>query len=277
MRVASLMAASLLLALPLSAQGERMTVQVIDSLAQPIPFAWVQLTGGVIRVADDSGRAVFNSPPRDSLQLQVRRMGFLPFTGWLPRTAAGNYLVTLAPAPRALAVSRIEERRNTPLARAGFYDRLDRAQNSATVARFITPEELDFRNPAKLTQVLMGEQTIRVRFFNQRALLEGRGSRCGLAVVLDGRLMTGMLEELVNVDLNPALRRDLERATSAAAQDSVRRIHAGTMTSVDELINAGSVAAVEIYPSPASVPAELQRLAGSQSCGVVAIWSGGRR
>jgi hypothetical protein len=47
--------------------------------------------------------------------------------------------------------------------------------------------------------------------------------------------------------------------------------------SIDELITASSVAAIEIYGSVMSAPVELQRVAGSQGCGIIAIWTGSRR
>jgi hypothetical protein len=35
--------------------------------------------------------------------------------------------------------------------------------------------------------------------------------------------------------------------------------------------------AIEIYPSSANAPAELQSLAGRGSCGIVAVWTGPRQ
>lgn len=46
---------------------------------------------------------------------------------------------------------------------------------------------------------------------------------------------------------------------------------------IDELVDAGSVAGIEIYPGTANAPAELIPLTGGGSCGIVAVWTGGRR
>lgn len=260
------------------AQREVVMMTVRDDSLRTIPFAWVQLEGGIANVGDDSGRVTFKHAARDSLRFHVRRMGFLPFYGYARRSGEASYEAILKVAPRALQTVRVEERRNTSLALTGFYDRMDRAKRGASTARFITPEELDLRNPGRVSQMLAGETSIKVSTFNMRVLLEGRGRRCGMNVILDGRQMTGMLEELKNVDQNPQLRRDLERVMGdPQGEHAVMQRHAATMTSVDELINAGSVAAIEIYPSPASVPVELLRMMGKGTCGVVVLHSGARK
>jgi hypothetical protein len=49
---------------------------------------------------------------------------------------------------------------------------------------------------------------------------------------------------------------------------------------IDELINLNEVAAIEIYASAANAPAEMIPLVGTSqqgACGIVAIWTGGRR
>jgi hypothetical protein len=263
----------------LGAQGDLVTVTVIDSAQRVIPFAFVQLNGGTTRTADDSGRASFRFEPRDSIRVHVRRMGFKPFQGFLRHTGEGRYAVTLLTAARTLETVKVEERRNTSLARTGFYDRMERVQRGAYAARLITPEELDLRNPAKITQMLHGEPSISiVNMGGNRPVVLGRGANCGMNIILDGHQMTGMMEELKNIDQNPQLRRELMAVWgNAQAEYDVLSRHARMLTSVDELINAGSVAAIEIYYSQASVPVEFQRMSGKNSCGAIVIWSGARK
>jgi hypothetical protein len=50
----------------------------------------------------------------------------------------------------------------------------------------------------------------------------------------------------------------------------------GMKLAIDELVDGPSVLAVEIYPSTANAPAELIPLTGNGSCGIVAVWTGGR-
>jgi hypothetical protein len=274
--------ASLLLLVSLAtsagAQQDRSIVVVTDSLRRPIPFAFVQLVRGVARVADDSGRAFLGAVPDDSLRLSVRRMGFEPFIGWVRRSGPSEYHVTLGAVARALAEVTVEARQNTVLAKTGFYDRLERTQRGAASARFWTPEELDMRNPAKLSQVLAGESMVQMKFYRGRPILIGRGQDCGFTILLDGRLIPATLESAHDL----TGRRDIERAMIRGGGDpgeQERQVGAlmSTLISVDELITGASVAAIEVYGSISAAPVELQRLAGRSRCGIIAIWSGARK
>jgi len=244
----------------LHAQTDRVTIQVTDVKGNAIPFAFVQITKGVSRVADDSGRAVFSIKNADSLNLQVRRIGFDPFSGWAKRrNESGAFVVDLIPLPRTLDPVTIAGRRDTPLARTGFYDRVERIQRGAYSARMITPEEMELRNPIRVSQVLAGESLVKVTPFNGKAVLMGRGIACAMTILLDGQRLTGTYEEAVGNPSPPPM---------------------SSLGSIDEIINAQSIAAIEVYGSAAAVPAELQRVAGSrlaQGCGLVAIWTGSRR
>ena len=240
-----------------SAQSDRAVVVVTDPAGNAIPFAFVQIENGASRVADDSGRAVFNIKSADSLKLQVRRIGFEPFIGWSMRSAeTGTFLADLLPLARTLDPVAIRARRDTPLARTGFYDRVERVQRGAYSARMITPEELDMRNPLRISQIFSGERYVKVTPMAGRVVLMGRNALCAMTILLDGRRVLGTLEEAIG-STNPP-------PTSS-------------LMSIDELITASSVAAIEIYGSVMSAPVELQRVAGSQGCGIIAIWTGSRR
>ncbi len=261
MRQIILASTLLLLAAPLGAQRKDDTViRVTDVEGRVIPFAFVQIENGASRVADDSGRAVFNSRSPDSLRLQVRRMGFSPFIGWARRdTATREFVADLVALPRALNEVTVEGRRDTPLARRGFYDRMERVQKGAYAARFITPEELDFRNPTALTHVLGDNPYVKVTPAGYRKyVLLSRNPNCAMTVLLDGMRAPGTLEEGIG--------------------DRPGKPPMNMLISVDELVNVSSVAGIEIYGSMASAPVELQRAAGnSGGCGIVAIWTGSRR
>ncbi len=254
--------ATAVVAAPLGAQDdeERIVVRVTDVQGRVIPFAHVRIENGVARVADDSGRAVFNSPPPEELRLQVRRMGFSPFVGPAQRdSVTGEYIADLAPLPRALDAVTVAGRRNTPLARNGFYDRMERVQKGAYSARLITPEELDFRNPMSVTQMLSGESMVKVTPAGYRkSVLMSRNPGCAMTILLDGQRALGTLEESIGFGPN--------------------KPPASMLISVDELVSVQSVAAIEIYGSMASAPVEFQRAAGnSGGCGLVVLWTGSRR
>lgn len=258
----ALVALSVLLApaaLPAQQAQERIVMRVLDPETKPIPYALVTIRDGVSRVADDSGMVVFNEPPKDSMRFVARRIGYEPFSGWVNRSPiTGEFAVALRILPRSIAAVQITDRANTPLGRSGFYDRVQRVQRGAYSARMITPEELEIRNPIKLTQMLQGENLVRVqRYDMNRSMLTGRGGTCGMTILLDGMRVGGTLEELLENRTNPP--------------------PVSTLTSVDDLVTAQSIAAIEIYASVASIPSELQRTAGNVQCGLVAIWTGRRR
>ena len=104
-----------------AAQDDRTVIQVTDVRGNAIPFALVQIVNGVGRVADDSGRAIFNIKPKDSLNIQARRIGFQPYIGWVKRNVtSGLYVADLPLVPRSLDPVTISGRRDTPLARTGI-------------------------------------------------------------------------------------------------------------------------------------------------------------
>lgn len=246
-------------------------VAVRDRGGQAIPYAVVTVKSGVNRVANEDGVVELPAPvDADSVELVVRRIGYRPFGEFVHVVEDGRFIVEMDPLPRALNPRTITERRDTPLARRGFYERMERVRRGATVARFITPEELDSRQVNVVSAILAGESYVKIERFGTRPILTGRTPGCALAVIVDGMRMTGMVEELYTRE----------------GQDEVRRLGGGqtgtsrflaSRTSVDDLLSAQSVAGMELYPTAAAAPIELQRAAGNGWCGILAIWSGGRQ
>jgi hypothetical protein len=235
-------------------------VRVRDSNGQPIAHAFVEVEGGRGRVADDSGRVFIDAAP-DSLRLKVRRIGHAPFVGRVGRARSGEFEVALKSLAQTLAAVTVTERAvKSPLELAGFYDRVQRAQRGTFNADFITPEELEGRQGARPTDLFQGRRFVSVeRTPGQysQTYLQGRG-RCRMTVYLDGRL------------LQPEPPRGA-RSAGPRSQGVVP---------IDELINLNEVAAIEIYASAANAPAEMIPLVGTSqqgACGIVAIWTGGRR
>lgn len=251
--------------------GPISAVLVTDREGQPIPYALVTVGNSVARVADATGVAQLPAPiDADSVRMVVRRIGYNPFGEWAQLDPEGTmFAVRLAAIPRALNPTTISARRDTPLARRGFYDRLERVSRGATVGRFITPEELNARNSSQISSVLAGEPYIRIQRSNGKPILTGRQPGCGFQVVLDGMRINGMVEEIYTDDGQEQVRR-----LGGGAQGTARFLQG--RQSIDELISGLSVAAIEIYPSAAGAPPEIQRAAGTESCGIVAIWTGDR-
>jgi hypothetical protein len=250
-----------------AAEAQDRRLLVADSAGTPIPFAMVTLPGGTRRVGTDSGYAsVGKVALGDSIKLVVRRVGYAPFEGWV-RAVADPLVVRLSPLARALAAVTVSERANTPLARTGFYDRLERSRRGTAGGRFITPEELDLRNPSHISQMLGGESQVKLVRQMGKVLLTGRGHGCAMTVLIDGMRLSGMVEEVYTQEGIAEHRND----PRAIEQFLLAR------QTVDDVVSALSVAAIEIYPRASSAPVEIQRHAGAEACGIVAIWTGSRQ
>lgn len=271
-RVRGAIAASLLLiATGLPAQEQTATVSVVDAAGMPVPFAVVAAGNTTARVADDSGRVVIPSSQGDSILFRVRRIGFQEFYGPLPRSSDNRYLVTLTALASTLATVTVKERASTPLANRGFYERVDRVQRGAIVGQFITPEDLNEANASTVSAMLRRSRYARiVRTRPTRGpavtVILGRGG-CGMNIVLDGQLLTGTAQDEV----------EAEASTSINPGGSSQGRGGGNSPDIDQVIDARSIMAIEVYPSSANAPAELIPFGGDGACGIVAIWTGARR
>lgn len=272
LRVSGIIAVSALsLVTALPAQEQTATVSVVDAAGMPIPFAVVVAGNATARVADDSGRALVPSARADSIRFRVRRIGYQAFYGQLPRSAENRYVVTLTALASTLATVTVKERASTPLANRGFYERVDRVQRGAIVGQFLTPEDLDEANASSVSAMLRRSRYARiVRSRPTRGpavtVILGRGG-CGMNVVLDGQLLTGTAQDEV----------EAEASTSINPGGSSRGRSGGNSPDIDQVIDARSVMAIEVYPSSANAPAELIPFGGDGACGIVAIWTGARR
>ncbi|MHB1071044.1 MAG: hypothetical protein ACYC1W_14420 [Gemmatimonadaceae bacterium] len=244
------------------APAKGVVVRVRDSNGAPIAHAFVEVEGGRGRVADDSGRVFLEAAP-DSLRLQVRRIGLKPFIGRVGRTArTGEFDVVLSATAQTLAAVTVTERgMRTPLERTGFYDRMQRAQRGAFNGEFITPEELEARPGTRTTDLFQGRRFVfpnRTRGLSPQLYLMGRGG-CKMSVYLDGQLM------------RPEGQRGSLRSGASDPTGIVP---------IDDIVNINEVAAIEIYATAANAPGELVPPTGAAqqgACGIVAIWTGGRR
>lgn len=240
-------------------------VVVRDTTGFAVPYAVVDANPGGRRVADAEGVVSYPRVSADSVRVIVRRIGYSVATGWLRSDREG--LVELTPLPRALAAVTVTARQNTMLAQRGFYDRMERVQNGAMVGEFITPEDLDRLSPMTLSRALRESRYVRVAGRSGSVATTqflGRAD-CGYTVLVDGVRIESLQDDLPGLtSINP-------RGTS--------RNTAGRKPSMEELVMGSAIAAIEVYPSAANAPSELQARAmgGRGSCGIMAIWTGGRR
>lgn len=226
-----------LLAVPIVVQSQSQAfLRVVDLDGIPIPYAMVTVQGAA-RSADTTGRVFVGDRRVLTVEVGVRRMGYVPFAGVAAReSTADNFTVVLQPVQRELETVRTIAPKNTPLSRTGFYDRMERVRKGAILGEFITPEELELRGRGGVLGVFYGKQYARPV---GRGALAGRRN-CKMQIVLDGMMI--------------------------AQRDNL-----------EELISINEVMGIEIYPSTANAPHELIPNAFRGSCGIVALWTGPRQ
>lgn len=241
MRVISALVCASLSAGTLPAQSA--TLEVRDTNGFPIPYAVVTVNGAGERPTDARGRLALTDPMGQPLRVSVRRIGYTPFSG--TASCAGEppaCSVTLARIAAAVDSLVVVASPDTPLARSGFYDRMERVRTGAMRGLFILPEELESRNASRVTDLLAGRRFVRV----SNGVLYGLNG-CRMHIVVD--------------------------RVHVSARDRME----ARGSRIDDLVIATEVAAIEVYASTTSTPAELQVLASEDSCGMVVIWTGGRR
>lgn len=219
---------------------------VVDSAGTPIPHVLIDGGPQARGLTNLSGEFRILLPPKNRVEIQVRRIGYLPGKVLVQPGGDTTVTVTLAQLGIILETQIIHAREQTAkLTSIGFYDRMNQSINGALVGEFILPEEIEMRRPNRATQMLEGRRGIRVqRFGNCYDIttcyrVTGSGS-CAATVYLDGR----RLNKLQNPNEAP---------------------------SIDDLVGPTAISAIEIYPRGSSAPPQFQSLSGT--CSIVAIWT----
>ena len=226
--------------------------QVTDPEGAPLAYANVQINGGRRYISDDSGRFTMPITVSGGFMLLFRRIGFNPEEMKLDSVPTAVLRVRMSPAAAALPEMRVIA--SSPFASLniyGFYRRMADVERGINRGYFITPEELQTRNPFMVTSAVEHLPNIRIRPaplplvagpkppLNLR-IEDGRG--CPLTVYVD------------RVKVSPVLSRG-----------AMRDEHINT------LLVPTTLAGVEVYPRRAGAPPEFALSDGT--CGVVLIWT----
>lgn len=242
-----------LLAAPASAQERRaVTGTVVDSGGRPVQYAMIDGGGNARALTNLSGEFRLLLPPKNKVEVNVRRIGFLPAKVLIEPGGDTTVTVTVAQLGIMMETQVIRAREQTvKLSVTGFYERMNQAVNGALIGEFVLPEEIEIRKPNRATQLFEGRRGIRVRRFGNCYdvttcyRITGTGD-CAATVYLDGRR------------LNP-----INQGSAAAG--------IAATPSIDDILNPSAVSAIEIYPRGSSAPPQFQSLAGT--CAIVAIWT----
>lgn len=263
------LALPLSVAVPPAAAAQEVRVQgvVRNEASQPVPFANIH-TGGTRRgITDDSGHFALVAAAHRELILEIRRIGFRPQRLVLTPAADTSLEIVLATVSTILpgeVITATQPRKSLVL--SGFYRRMQDREKGINTGHFLTEEDIERRNPLKLTRMFEGLPSVRViRFNTQRA----PGGMLGVGVARTQCLTDSDPDCQVPAGLNQCpmvVYVDGRRINSLAAHKDV-----GYAFGIDGLLQPSAVAGIEVYAHAGRIPPEFQSLAGT--CGAILIWT----
>ena len=215
---------------------------VRDTGGRTLSGAEIRAGAGHTTLSDAEGRFAIMGVPADTVQLLVRRIGYLPADVILAADpgARVELAVNLVPSAVELGTIVIEGRQlSTHLHRNGFYDRQRRS-----FGKLFGPEEIE-RSATPLTGFLYQVPNVRIRRERGGAAVAygsaGAGRQCPLNVYLDGILIRWAGE-----------------------------------AGLDNIINRQDILAIEVYPRATLLPSSLGRTGqGTSSVGGLGSPGGG--
>lgn len=229
----------------------QLTVTVTDELTnEPLAGVRVRLTSaGIDAATDGRGRATLGGITPGAHILLVQRLGYAPESAVIEFTAGATVEadLPLRMIPAKLdEVEVTEDRRNASLDRNGFY----RRQRVNGFGTFLGEEEIERRRKrgATVLDLLRTTRGISIEYrYGKPEIISSRGASsillgpCRPLLFIDGILFRIPLDE-----------------------------RGRPMASIDQVVVADHIAAMEVYPSGVGAPLEL---GGGSGCGSIAIWT----
>ncbi len=241
-----------------AAHAQDRVVRVISSDSQPIAYAFVQANGGRSQLSDEDGRVSMGSGKKQTLTLEVRRIGFTPFYGKIdfPDTAIVIPIVLPGVAQQLGSVKVTANKAASSLQLNGFYRRWLDAQRGVTSATFIGPEEIDKRNASRVSSMLGGVNGLNSTRTStgNTVLTSSGGGTCPMAIIIDGRKVCP--------------------ASGCNFQDYSKGLNDMNSVLIDQVIDINSVAGIEVYKRGGNMPSDFHV---DGECGAVALWTGTRK
>jgi hypothetical protein len=242
-----------------SPQGSPVRVlgTIIDSNGRAIQFANVKaLPNGNRVIAGTDGRFSIQVDPSVKA-IEIRRIGFEPKVVNSEAWSDSALTISLTALPAKLERVRIEaEQQVRSLTIRGFYERQTELENGINHGFMITPEEIDQRKGARVTDFLLGHPGVKVATVkpprpydqNARVGLQPQGSgNCRMEIYVDGI-----------------------RFYTKGPKDPLRHGDLGDLY-INDQIPTTTIAAMEVYPRAVGAPPKYQTLNGD--CGVILIWT----
>lgn len=224
---------------PADATSPRQTGYVAGSVRDP---AGVVVVGAQVSLVGLLGRGTTGTDGTFRIgavggarTLVVRRLGFRPesLSVTVPPGGTTEVSVRLVPTPQTLAPVVVA---STDIRRFPPRLRAFHQRRERGFGRFFTAEEIDKRNPAVVTDLLRTVPGVRITRRGAENVVTFRNQRCTPLIWIDGM---------------PAVAGYLD----------------------PDVFTPNSLAGIEVYSGPATVPTELMWMRGQGSCGVIALWT----
>ena len=256
--LATLVLATLAVAAPLAAQGSYrfVALHVSDEGTQaPLPGVRVAVQGVADRdwTTDDRGDVLLAVAPERPAVLQLRRIGYASRA--LEIAAGSNQAslrVTLSASALQLDTAKIVGDARSQML-AGFEHRRSLGAGSAT---FITREQIDKQMALRTIDVV--RRAVGTRVIDSSGVLLVASSR-GAKTIIAGSA----------IGKNAKSGDDLAPCVMRVAVDGMIREWGYSLDEIDPKELHG----VEVYPGPATIPAEFSGMRKDAYCGLVMIWT----
>jgi hypothetical protein len=252
---------------PHLARAQSRKLLVISTDSQPIAYAFVTANGGTGMITNEKGEVSFGAGKAGTIAVRVRRIGYAPYFGQLtlPDTAAvvRVTLGRIAQSLETVSIAGHSSRATISVPMQGFYDRWEMRQKALLSATFIGPEEIEFRHPDKITNMLRGLNGVSLRQSKENELVAlGLNGQCQMAIVVDGMQQCPM------------------GGCGAAAQfhgpgHGPGPLSEATAVLIDRVLEANDIEGIEVYPRGGNMPVSLQ--VSDPACGVISFITGSRK
>jgi len=208
---------------------------VRDTTGVVVVGAQVSLAGHLGRGTSGTDGSFRLSGPGGDRTLVVRRLGFRPesIAVAIPPGGSVDVAVRLQPTPQTLAPVVVS---SPDIRRYSPRMRAFHERRERGFGRFFTAEDIDRRNPAVVTDLLRTVPGTRITRQGGQNVVTFRGQSCVPLIWIDGA---------------PAVAGYLD----------------------PDIFQPNSLAGIEVYSGPSTVPSELMWLRGKGSCGVIALWT----
>lgn len=236
----------------------------VDERGRPMREASVLVWGtGLDAQTNARGAFSLDSLPGGTHTLEVRAVGFAPVQRVVHLAERRPVEVTMQLGERAVALPTVavRGRPSAQIRMTRFYERMRDSERGINRGYFVTPEDMERRKPAFVTQMLDGYPGITIL----KDPFDPGKTQVG------GPLRTGISNQdqrcVMNIFVDGI--RAVPRFGESAGMGAGGRF--ATDETIDKLVDPSTVAAIEIYPHPVSAPPQYQPLNGR--CGVILIWT----